>query len=91
MSDEHEAERGRLAQEVLDNPAYIEAHAKIEQEVIRKWQESRNLDEREQLHRLLLTLHKLKSTLEATMRSGMVASRKLAEKQSLIGRLRGND
>ena len=59
MTPEEDRERGRQAQAVLENPVYAEAHAAIEQEVIKQWRDARNPQDREQLHQLLLMPHLL--------------------------------
>lgn len=82
MSDQHEAERGRLAQAVLDNPVYAESYGLIEAEITRKWRESRDKDEREQLHMLLRMLDKARNVLESTMRTGQLAEEAIKRKQS---------
>lgn len=94
MSLGADTERGRLALDVLNNTVYAEAYAQIEEEITRKWRDSRDKDEREQLHQLLLMLTKVQRALETTMRSGKVASAELSRRASLperIGRtLRGS-
>lgn len=88
MSLEEERERGRLAQAVLDNPVYAEAHAAIEQEVIRQWRDARNPQDREQLHQLLLMHERAKVALESVMQSGQLATAELqrrATKAEQIG------
>lgn len=82
MSLEAELQRGKLAQEVLDNPIYAEAHAVIEQEIIAQWREARNTHDREQLHQLLLMHAKAKTAIEAVMRSGQIAEAELSRKLS---------
>lgn len=90
MSLDNELERGRLADEILANPVYTESFTMIEQELTRKWRESRDPQEREQLHQLLRMLDKSRTVLEATMRSGQVASKELERKRSLSERLTGS-
>lgn len=87
MSLEHDEERGRLADEVLKNRVYAESFSLIEQEMTRLWRESRDKDEREQLHQLLRMLDKSRSILESTMRSGRVASDELRKRRSLAERI----
>lgn len=91
MSLDKDVDRGRHAEAVLNNPVYAESYALIEQEITNKWRDSRDKDEREQLHQLLRMLGKARTLLEATMRSGQVARKELERKQSLaertIGRL----
>ncbi len=88
MSDEEEVRRGELAQQVLENEVYIDSFGLIEQEVFKKWQDSRDKEEREQLHQFLLALRKSRQVLEQTLRTGKVALDKLKRDRGLIGRLR---
>lgn len=88
MTDEHDVMRGEQAREVLENPVYLDAYGQVEQELYRQWRESRNQHDREQLHQFLMMLSKVKTAMEATMRSGQIAKDKLLQKQSMIGRLR---
>ena len=87
MTDAVEAERGRQAQAVLDNPVYADGYAAIEQELMHKWRDSRDAHEREQLHRLLMALQLIRSRLEATMRTGKVALDKITHRQTLAERI----
>lgn len=87
MSDYSEAQRGQLAQAVLDNPAYSESYALIESEITRKWRDSRDKDEREQLHLLLRMLDKARNVLESTMRTGKLAEAEIARKKTLAERV----
>lgn len=87
MSHEKDAERGRQAQAVLDNPIYAESYGLIEQELMNKWRDSRDRDEREELHRLLKALVKARSVLESTMRSGKVAAAELERKRTWADRI----
>lgn len=86
-SDKREAERGRLASEVLANPVYTEAYGLIEQGIINRWRDSKDKDEREQLHKLLGLLAQVRRVMEATMRSGEVAKKELERKASLRERI----
>lgn len=88
MSLESDVDRGKFADEVLNNPVYVEAYALIEREIFAKWQASRDRDEREQLHRLLISNEKVKSVMESVMRNGKIAGEKLAQRQGLLSRLR---
>lgn len=82
MSLEADVQRGKRAQEVLDNEVYVEAWAQIEQETIRLWREARSTQDREQLHQLLLMHEKAKTALESVMRRGQLAEAELGRKQS---------
>jgi DNA-binding MurR/RpiR family transcriptional regulator len=87
MTDEQEAIRGRLAQDVLENPVYAESYGAIEQEIMAKWRDSRDPVEREELHRLLKMLAKARNVLESTMRTGQLAAAELERKRTLADRL----
>lgn len=87
MSDQYEIERGRMAQEVLENPVYIEAFDLVEKEIIQTWRDARNPKDREQLHQLLLLLPKSKAVLEQAVRSGQLAKNSLVQKQTLAARI----
>jgi hypothetical protein len=80
-------ERGRLADDVLNNQVYAESYDQIEKEIHAKWQNSRDKDDREHLHRLLMALLLVRSTLEATMRSGKLAADKLDRERKLSERI----
>lgn len=86
MSYERDAQRGRLADEVLQNEVYAEAYSLIEQEVIQKWREARSPQDREQLHQMLQMLGKVRGALETVMRSGKVAEAEI-QRRSLRDRL----
>lgn len=86
-SYETDRERARLAQAVLENPIYIEAHDLIEAETIRLWRESRNAEDREQLHKLLLIHERLKGAMQQVVRTGEIATAELARKQTRAERM----
>lgn len=82
---------GARAKEVLDNEAFAQAFADIEQEYTDAWKQSpaRDAEGREKLYTMLRLMHKLKTTLEASLTDGKLAQADLAhlqEKQSLLDR-----
>lgn len=87
MGLEREVDRGRLAEDVLNNPVYAEAHDLIAQGITEQWRHSRDAAEREQLHQLLRMLDKTRTLLEATMREGKVARSELQRKQTFAERI----
>ena len=87
MTDQTEAERGRLAQAVLDNPVYEGAYTLLASEFTQAWRDSRDPAEREQLHQLLLMLDKVKSVIEGAMRLGKIAEAAETRQRSLIERI----
>ena len=87
MSDAIEAQRGQLAEQVLKNAVYVDAYGLIESELTRLWRESRDRDEREQLHQRLVMLDKVQTVLESTMRTGQVATAELQRKQAALQKI----
>ena len=87
MSLELDADRGRLAEDVLANPVYQESYALIEQALIAKWRGADRPEVREELHKILGLLDKVQGLIESTMRSGKVASKELERKRSVADRL----
>jgi len=88
VSLEQEARRGQLAQEVIDNPVYTDAHEAVESEIVRLWKDSRDPKDREQLHALLGLHTKIKTAMESVMRSGEIASAELRRKQTVMERIK---
>lgn len=82
MSLVKDAERGQLAQAVLDNPVYAEAYGLLEKGINDRWRDSRDAADREELHRQLMALMLLRSQIESVMRSGKVALAELGRKQT---------
>lgn len=82
---------GARAKEVLENEAFAQAFADIEQEYTEAWKNSPANNEavREKLYLTIRLLNKLKVTLEGAMTDGKMAQADLAflqEKQSLFDR-----
>jgi hypothetical protein len=82
MATDVDIERGRLAQDVLDNEVYADAYTKIEQGIIQKWRDARDKDEREHLHRLLLCLQAVRDNLRSVMQTGELAKHSLEQRQT---------
>lgn len=87
MSDFNEAQRGQLAQSILDNPVYADSFTQIEDSLTRVWRESRDVKEREEVHQLLRMLDKTRNILESVMRTGKLADAEIKRKQSLAERV----
>lgn len=79
---ERDAERAENARAVLDNPIYVESFGTLEQEMYKLWRESRDANDREQLHQFLLTLGKVQNALETVLRTGQVAREQLLRKRT---------
>lgn len=87
MSLENDVQRGELARQVIENTVYAEAYTLLETEITRAWRESRDRDEREELHRALRSLAKVQKVMESTMKSGKVAANKLTQDRSRVQRI----
>jgi hypothetical protein len=87
MSHEADVERARRAREVLDNPVYAAAYGDVREALHAAWAESKDGEDREHLHRLLLSLEKVNTIMEATMRNGEVAAKELQRKRTLAERV----
>lgn len=87
MSYEEDMKRGLLAESVLTNEVYTDAYDKIEQGILAQWRASTDKVEREELHKLLKLLDKVKGLTESVMRSGQIAAKELDRKRSLSERV----
>ena len=65
MTLQTDVQRGEMARQVLENEVYAEAYTLLESEITRAWRESRDRDEREELHRALRSLAKVRTVLES--------------------------
>ncbi len=87
MSYENDVRRGQLAESVLTNEVYIGAYEQIEKGILAQWRESSDKAEREELHKLLRLLDKVRTLTESAMRSGQIAAKELERKRSLAERV----
>jgi len=90
MEIEERLHKGSRAKEVLENEEFIAAFSMIEQELVTQWTESpaRDQDGREKLWQFLQMLRKVRSTLETTMQTGMLAKKELEHRETVRDRLR---
>ncbi len=86
MSLEQDVERGRQAQEVLNNAEYVKSYPLIKAEIYKAWEKSRDRTEQHKLHDLAWALDKVKEVMESTMRSGKIAADQLQQKRNLAQR-----
>jgi hypothetical protein len=82
--------QGDRAREVLENEAFVQAFADIEQELTDTWKTSPARDEsgREKIWLMLSLLGKLKSTFQTSLETGTLAKLELQHKQTLAERAR---
>lgn len=76
------------AKECLENEAFQQAFADIEQELIEQWKTSpaRDEDARQKLWLMLKMLEKLKLTLQASLDSGKLAVIEMEHRKSMAQR-----
>lgn len=82
-----ELERGRLAQEVLENRVYAESMAQIEREITERWQVESDPKAREWLWSLNQAHKRLQSVLRDTMLTGQMRSKQIDAEQTRLQRL----
>jgi hypothetical protein len=77
MNNSQAITKGSHAKRLLEDPVLIEAFEQVEAEIFREWKDSfsGNHDSREQLFHTLKGLERLKARLQATLDSGVLASR----------------
>jgi hypothetical protein len=82
-----ELERGRLAQEVLENRVYVESMAQIETEITERWQVESDPKAREWLWTLTQAHKRLQAVLRDTMLTGQLRSKQIERDQTRLERL----
>jgi SH3-like domain-containing protein len=82
--------QGEQARQVLENPAFAKAFDDIEREHVEAWKNSpvRDPEGRETLWMTVKLLYKLRSTLEAAMTDGRLASVELEHQAKQLARER---
>ena len=86
MTEQEELELGRQAREVLENPAFQGAIARLQQEIQTKWQGERDKDSREWLWALMQASKRLESVLIETMGSGQLRAKQIELQQTRLER-----
>lgn len=87
MSDHDEVQRGQQAQMVLDNPAYTDAHDAMREALLRAMETAESMEVVVECRQMLKALTKVRSLMEATMRTGKVAADKIGKEQTMAERL----
>lgn len=86
MTEQEELELGRQAREVLENPAFQAAIARLHQEIHTKWQGERDKDSREWLWALMQASKRLESVLIETMGSGQLRAKQIELQRTRLER-----
>lgn len=79
---QQELERGRQAAEVLDNPAFQDAMAQIQTEIVSRWQAEKDERQREWLWNLAQSSKRLQKLLTDTMQTGQLRAKSLEMERS---------
>lgn len=86
MTEQEELELGRQAREVLENPAFQGAIARLQQEIQTKWQGEKDKDSREWLWSLMQASKRLESLLIETMGSGQLRAKQIELQRTRLER-----
>lgn len=86
MSATEELENGRLAKEVLENPVFQAAWSQIQTEIVTKWQDEKDEEQREWLWSLRQASKRLESLLRTTMETGQMRAQQLELQRSRLER-----
>lgn len=87
MTPEQEVLRGQLAADVLENPAYQEAYAAVDAALVKAWREARDSRDREDLHKMLGLLTRIRGAMEGVMRNGQISEKDILRKRNLAERM----
>lgn len=81
---------GNRAKEVLENEAFQQVFADVEQELYQAWTESpaRDAEGRERIHNYLMMLRKVKQHLTSALETGKLAELELQHQQTLKDRMK---
>jgi hypothetical protein len=87
MSEEQDVQRGKDALAVLQNPAYIEAYTTLDAALVKAWRDSRDPQDREDLHRMLGLLSRLQGVMEGAVRNGQITEKEILRKRNFAERM----
>ena len=87
MSNEQDVQRGKDALAVLQNPAYIEAYSTLDAALVKAWRESRDPQDREDLHRMLGLLQRLNAIMDGAVRNGQITEKEILRKRNFAERM----
>jgi hypothetical protein len=87
MSAEQDVQRGKDALAVLQNPAYIEAYSTLDAALVKAWRDSRDPQDREDLHRMLGLLSRLQGVMEGAVRNGQITEKEILRKRNFAERM----
>lgn len=87
MTPAEELERGRLAAEVLENPAYKDAQRQIRDEIVSRWQAEKDGEARDWLWTMIQASKRLDSVLRDTMQTGLLRQQQVELHQSKLQRM----
>lgn len=87
MSNEQDVQRGKDALAVLQNPAYIDAYTTLDAALVKAWRDSRDPQDREDLHRMLGLLSRLRGVMEGAVRNGQITEKEILRKRNFAERM----
>lgn len=77
-----ELERGRWATEALNNPAFQDAMAQIQTEIVARWQVEKDERQRDWLWNMMQASKRLQKLLADTMQTGQLRAKSLEMERS---------
>lgn len=87
MSAEQDVQRGKDALAVLQSPAYIDAYTTLDAALVKAWRDSRDPQDREDLHRMLGLLSRLQGVMEGVVRNGQITEKEILRKRNFAERM----
>jgi hypothetical protein len=87
MSATEELKRAQLAKEVLDNEVYKESMAQLRDEILAKWQNETDAEQREWLWSMIRASKRLEKVLEQTMVTGQLRAKQIEMEQGRLAKL----
>jgi hypothetical protein len=87
MSEEQDVQRGKDALAVLQNPAYVDAYKTLDAALVKAWRDSRDPQDREDLHRMLGLLSRLQGVMEGAVRNGQITEKEILRKRNFAERM----
>jgi hypothetical protein len=87
VSAEQDVQRGKDALAVLQNPAYIDAYTTLDAALVKAWRDSRDPQDREDLHRMLGLLSRLQGVMEGAVRNGQITEKEILRKRNFAERM----
>lgn len=87
MTATEELKRAQLAKEILDNEVYRESMAQLQTEILAKWQNEVDQEQREWLWSMIRASKRLEKVLEQTMVTGQLRAKQIEMEQGRLAKI----